>query len=102
MRGDQTCVEELRRVYQERVEVLCGGLAKLGYDVIRPRASFYCLIAVPKGFTSLEFAGKLLVENGIVATPATGFGPGGEGFVRLTVCADKARLQEAVDRLVRR
>jgi LL-diaminopimelate aminotransferase len=100
--GDQTCVEELRRVYAERVEVLCGGLAKLGYDVIRPRASFYCLIAVPKGFTSLEFAGKLMVESGIVATPATGFGPGGEGFVRLTVCADKARLQEAVERLSKR
>ncbi len=100
--GDQACVEELRRVYKERVEVLCGGLARLGYDVLRPKASFYCLVAVPTGFTSLEFAGKLLVENGIVATPATGFGPGGEGFVRLTVCADKSRLQEAVDRLARR
>ena len=40
----------------------------------------------------------LATEAGIVATPATGFGAAGEGFVRMTVCADKARLAEAVDR----
>ena len=39
--------------------------------------------------------------TGVVATPATGFGAAGEGFVRLTVCADKARLAEAVDRLAK-
>jgi aspartate/methionine/tyrosine aminotransferase len=49
--------------------------------------------------TSIEFASRLLTEAGVVATPATGFGPSGEGFVRLTVCADKARLAEAVQRL---
>jgi LL-diaminopimelate aminotransferase len=36
-----------------------------------------------------------------VATPATGFGAHGEGFVRLTLCADKCRLAEAVARLTR-
>jgi aspartate/methionine/tyrosine aminotransferase len=35
----------------------------------------------------------------VVSTPATGFGPSGEGYVRLTICADKARLAEAVERL---
>jgi LL-diaminopimelate aminotransferase len=99
--GDQACVEEMRRVYLERREVLCGGLAAAGFDVLTPKASFYCLIAVPSGFTSLEYAGKLLEEAGVVATPATGFGAHGEGFVRLTLCAEKARLEEAVRRLKR-
>ena len=67
----------------------------------RPKASFYTLVANPKGLSSIEFAARLLTEAGIVATPATGFGPSGEGFVRLTVCADKARLAEAVRRLAR-
>jgi LL-diaminopimelate aminotransferase len=97
--GDQSCVEELRRIYRERRDVLCGGLARLGYDVLTPKASFYTLIAVPRGFTSLEFTSKLLTQHGIVGTPATGFGACGEGFVRLTLCADKARLEEAVARL---
>ena len=99
--GDQGCVEELRRTYRERRDVLCGGLAKLGYDVLTPKASFYTLIAVPRGFSSMEFTSKLLTQYGIVATPATGFGACGEGFVRLTMCADKSRLQLAVDRLAK-
>ena len=99
--GDQTCVEELRRTYRERRDVLCGGLARLGYDVLTPKASFYTLVAVPRGFNALEFTSKLLTQYGIVGTPATGFGACGEGYVRLTLCADKARLAEAVDRLAR-
>jgi LL-diaminopimelate aminotransferase len=99
LEGDQTCVETQRQIYKERRDVLCDGLAKLGFDVIKPEASFYCLIGVPKGSSSMDFAGKLLTEAGIVATPATGFGAQGEGFVRLTVCADKARLAEAVERM---
>jgi LL-diaminopimelate aminotransferase len=97
--GDQGCVAEMRRIYRERTDVLCDGLAALGFDVIKPRASFYCLVAVPPGYTSLEYAGRVLTEAGVVVTPATGFGAAGEGFVRLTVCADKARLEEAVRRM---
>ena len=58
--------------------------------------------AIADGASESSFAApwaRLLTEAGIVATPATGFGPSGEGFVRLTVCADKARLAEAVQRL---
>jgi LL-diaminopimelate aminotransferase len=97
--GDQTPVARQREIYRERRDVLCGGLAAAGFDVLTPKASFYTLVANPKGMTSIEFAARLLTEAGVVATPATGFGPSGEGFVRLTVCADKARLAEAVKRL---
>jgi LL-diaminopimelate aminotransferase len=93
--GDQACVARQRQIYRERRDVLCGGLSKAGFDVLTPKASFYTLVANPRGLTSLEFAARLLTEAGVVATPATGFGPSGEGFVRLTVCADKARLAEA-------
>jgi LL-diaminopimelate aminotransferase len=99
--GDQACVADMRATYRRRVDVLCGGLARIGLDVIRPRATFYCLVQVPSGTTSLDFAGKVLAQAGVVVTPATGFGAGGEGFVRLTVCADEARLAEAVARIGR-
>ncbi len=95
----QDCVETIRRTYQERMEVLVTGLRTAGYDVIAPRATFYCLIANPTGYSSAEFAGRLLTEAGIVATPANGFGPGGEGYVRLTVCAPLPRIREAVERV---
>ena len=76
-----------------------AGWPRPGFDVLTPKASFYTLIANPKGVSSIEFASRLLTEAGIVATPATGFGAHGEGYVRLTICADKARLAEAVERL---
>jgi LL-diaminopimelate aminotransferase len=99
--GDQSPVARQREIYRERRDVLCGGLAKAGFDVLTPKASFYTLVANPKGLTSSEFAARLLTEAGVVATPATGFGAAGEGFVRLTVCADKARLAEAVARIAK-
>lgn len=97
--GDQGAVGKQREIYRERRDVLCGGLARAGFDVLTPKASFYALVANPPGLTSIQFTAKLLTEAGVVATPATGFGPSGEGFVRLTVCADKARLAEAVERI---
>jgi LL-diaminopimelate aminotransferase len=97
--GDQTCVGEMRRVYRERRDVLAGGLTAAGFDVIRPDATFYMLVANPPGYTSMEFAARLLSDAHIVATPATGFGAAGEGYVRMTVCAPVERLAEAVDRV---
>src|SRR5262249_56233462 len=72
--GDQSCVEELRRIYKQRVDTLCDGLLAAGFEVLKPRATFYCLVAVPRGFSSLEFAAKLLADAHVGATPATRFG----------------------------
>ena len=91
--------EESRRIYRERRGVLCGGLRAAGFEVLEPKATFYVLVACPRGYSSIEFASRLLVEAGVVATPATGFGACGEGFVRLTLCADKARMAEAAERV---
>jgi LL-diaminopimelate aminotransferase len=99
LNGDQACVIRMRAIYRRRRDVLCDGLAKLGLDVLRPDATFYCLMQIPAGTTSLAFAGRLLSEAGVVVTPATGFGENGEGFVRFAVCADEARLAEAVARI---
>ena len=97
----QVCVDEIRSVYRERMNVLVSGLKAGGFDVLDPRATFYCLIANPQGYSSAELASRLLTEAGVVSTPANGFGPGGEGYVRLTVCAEKERLTEAVERIRR-
>ena len=99
--GDQSCVAQMREVYRERRDILCGGLAAAGFDVLTPKATFYSLVAAPPKTTSMEFAARLLSEAHIVATPASGFGACGEGFVRLTLCAPAARLAEAVERMSR-
>jgi LL-diaminopimelate aminotransferase len=99
IQSPQDCVDEMRGVYRERMNALVSGLKEGGFDVLDPRATFYCLIANPAGLSSADFASRLLTEAGVVATPANGFGPGGEGYVRLTVCAPLERIREAVDRI---
>src|SRR5690606_5118886 len=64
--GDQRCVDEMRDIYRERRDVLCGGLAAAGYDVLTPDATFYCLVANPRGVSSADFAARLLTEAHIV------------------------------------
>ena len=69
----------------------------MGHD--RPRATFYVWFDVPDGFTSSEFASKLLEGAGIVVTPGNGFGSSGEGYARVSVTFDTERIASAVDRI---
>ncbi len=96
--GDQI-VEPSRNVYQERRDVLVDGLRAVGLECEKPRATFYVWVSVPRGFSSAEFAGKLLEEAGVITTPGNGFGDAGEGYVRFTLCVDKQRLKEVSERI---
>ena len=71
----------------------------LGFTVNSPSASLYVWFRVPEGQTSAGFAKELLDKAGIVATPGNGFGPSGEGFIRMTLCLPEERLAEAVERI---
>ena len=97
--GDQACVEEFRRIFKERRDVVVEGLKKLGFEVKPPKATFYVWAKVPEGFSSADFAAKLLQEAGIVVTPGNGFGEPGEGFFRIALTVDKDRLKEALARI---
>lgn len=92
-------VEENVRVYQKRRDLLIDGLAKLGWMVPKPRATFYVWIPVPPGYTSSELTLKLLEEMNLVVTPGNGFGPYGEGYFRISLTVPDERIQEAVQRI---
>lgn len=97
--GSQQCVADNCRIWQERRDVLIGGLRDLGFAVASPRASFYAWVPVPAGFTSSSFCVELLVKAGVVVTPGNGFGAAGEGFVRAAFTVDADRIRLALDRL---
>ena len=90
-------------LYEKRRDVLCDGLNALGWKVEKPRATFYIWARVPSGFTSAEFASVLLEIAHVLVIPGNGYGPNGEGFVRmsLTVKGDNhgERMREAVRRI---
>ena len=96
---DDLVTDGLRKIYQERRDVLVPGLKKLGLEVDPPPAAFYVWVTVPKGYTSASFTAHLLEKAGIVTTPGNGFGASGEGYIRMTVCTTKERLAEAVERI---
>ncbi len=96
---DWSCVADNMKIYQERRDVAVPGLAKLGFDVENPKASFYVWFSVPDKVTSAEFCGKVLEETGVVVTPGNGFGDAGEGFARMALTLPKDRIAEAVDRI---
>ncbi|MCS7267562.1 MAG: LL-diaminopimelate aminotransferase [Geminicoccaceae bacterium] len=99
LNGPQDCVEEIRRLYRERRDVLVEGLAKAGWPVPKPRATMFVWAPVPEPFRamgSLAFAKLLLEEADVAVAPGIGFGEYGEGHVRMALVENKHRLRQAV------
>lgn len=88
---------------QRRRDILVDGLNALGWNIPKPKATFYVWAAVPEGETSMSFAKRLLEEAGVLVIPGVGYGEYGEGYVRmsLTVAGDYngERCAEAVERI---
>ncbi len=90
-------VRENMNEYAKRRDALVDGLRQLGFNAKKPKATFY--LWVPTGGTpSTEMAAKML-DVGVVATPGTGFGPTGEGYVRFALTQPIPRIKEALERM---
>jgi LL-diaminopimelate aminotransferase len=99
--GDQSCVAEARQIYQSRRDLVVKALHNVGLSALTPRATFYVWVESPQGYSSADFATKVLEETGVVITPGRGFGPSGEGYVRLSLTVNGDRLAEALQRIER-
>jgi LL-diaminopimelate aminotransferase len=83
-------------ILQKRRDLLVKTLCKIGYEVEKPKASFYVWVNC-KG-DSMKFAAKML-DVGVAITPGVGFGKHGEGYVRITFTQPKERIVEACKRI---
>lgn len=99
LNGPQDLVDEQNAIYQERRDILVEGLNSMGWNLEKPRATFYVWAPAPKGHTSESFAELVLDKAGVVITPGTGYGQNGAGYFRLALTIDKERIKEAVERL---
>jgi aspartate/methionine/tyrosine aminotransferase len=81
-------------IYEGRLTLLAQGLGDLGYQVHAPEGTFYLWQHVEG--TSAAFAERLL-RVGVVVTPGTTFGGGGEGYVRWSVARPTEVIKEALD-----
>jgi LL-diaminopimelate aminotransferase len=92
-------VEEVRERYRSRRDFLIAGLAELGWDIPKPKATMYLWIPCSVDTDSTTFALSVLQKTGIVVTPGNAFGAGGEGYVRISLIADTDRMTQALNRL---
>ena len=92
-------LHEVQERYSTRRDFLIKEFASLGWTVDRPQATMYLWVPCPLDSTSTDFALSVLQETGVVVTPGNAFGPGGEGYVRVSLIADCDRLGEAMDRI---
>jgi alanine-synthesizing transaminase len=98
LNGPQDCVEEHRRIYKSRRDVLVESMSRAGWDIPAPPASMFAWAPVPEPFRasgSLLFS-KLLLEHAEMAVaPGVGFGEHGEGYVRIGLVENEHRIRQA-------
>jgi alanine-synthesizing transaminase len=105
LRHTDAAVEAQSALYQRRRDVLCESLRRIGWEPTVPRAGMFVWAKIPEAWASrmstLEFAKRMLEQANVAVSPGSGFGPSGEGFLRLALVENENRLRQAVRQMGR-
>jgi alanine-synthesizing transaminase len=97
--GDEFVAEQCE-IYEKRRDLLVKGLRKIGWDVETPRASMFVWAKVAAGHLAgqgtLDFCFRLLEDADVAIAPGAGFGPYGEGYVRIALVENEQRIKQAL------
>jgi len=96
---DQSCVEEIRAMYQSRRDALLRGLDSIGWNVTTPKATMFVWAKIPEAYLeegSLEFSKRLLQEAKVAVSPGIGFGEYGDEYVRFALIENEHRTKQAI------
>ncbi len=96
---DQSYIDKLNKMYQERRDVMEQGLRELGWDIKPTKATFYIWIPTPGGMSSEEFATLMLEKAHVVVPPGIGYGKCGEGYIRIALTKDVDTIKKALQRI---
>ncbi|MEM7770724.1 MAG: aspartate aminotransferase [Cyanobacteria bacterium P01_E01_bin.6] len=92
-------LHDVQNRYCQRRDCLIEAFGKLGWTIPKTKATMYLWVPCPVGLNSTEFALTVLQRTGVVVTPGNAFGPGGEGYVRVSLIAECDRLLDAMNRI---
>lgn len=102
--GPREKVLDTVETYRRRRDAFVDGLAKIGWNVPRPKATMYLWCPIPEKYRSmgsLEFSAKLLSEAEVVVSPGIAFGEFGEGYIRISLVENEQRINQAVRNIKR-
>lgn len=85
--------------YQNNAAVIRDGLTDAGYTCYGGVNAPYIWVKTPRGMGSWDFFDLVLEQANVAITPGAGFGPSGEGFVRMTAFGDAQQTVDAVERV---
>ncbi|UAJ72615.1 LL-diaminopimelate aminotransferase [Synechocystis sp. PCC 7339] len=94
-------VQQTVDIFSQRRATLVDALAKIGWAVPLPTATMYVWAPFPPSWSgnSLEFCQKLVAETGVALSPGSGFGQGGEGYVRFALVQEPDILATAAKKI---
>ncbi|WP_196258487.1 LL-diaminopimelate aminotransferase [Pelagibacterium limicola] len=98
LNGDDSCIEEMRKVYKQRRDVMVESFGRAGWNIPVPAATMFAWAPIPDQFAdlgSLEFAKLLIRETGVAVAPGVGFGEYGDQYVRLAFVENDQRIRQA-------
>lgn len=98
LNGPDDCVEEARKIYHARRDVMVESFGRAGWDLPPPPATMFVWAPIPAQFAhlgSLEFAKLLISETGVAVAPGVGFGEYGDQYVRLALVENEQRIRQA-------
>ena len=98
LEGPQGCVEEIRKTYEKRRNVMTKALHDIGWMVEVPKASMYIWAKIPDLYAkegSIAFAKRLIERAKIAVAPGVGFGDYGDDHVRIALIENEHRLRQA-------
>ncbi|MGA2762644.1 MAG: pyridoxal phosphate-dependent aminotransferase [Spirochaetia bacterium] len=103
LEGPQAPLDQMIRTYAERRKLIVEGINAIpGLSCIWPKGAFYCFANIRKSrMGSEDFAMELLKETGVVIVPGSGFGRGGEGYVRLSYATSEKNIALGLARIRR-
>jgi len=98
LNGSDDVIEEVRKVYKMRRDVLVESFGRSGWDIPVPKATMFAWAPIPAQFAhlgSLEFAKLLIKETGVGVAPGVGFGEYGDQYIRLAFVENEQRIRQA-------
>ena len=92
---------DMKKAYQARRDFVYQTMISLGFVVPKPAGAFYIFAKIPAGYLQddVAFARDLAQKDKLAVVPGSAFGPGGEGYIRISYAASMAQLKEAMGRL---
>ena len=99
LEGPDSFLDDLRALYTRRRDLVVSTFNDLGWKLEAPKGSVYVWLPVPDGFDSASFASHLIEQAGVVVPAGRGYGPSGEGFVRVSLTTPDHRIEEGSERI---